>query len=122
MPMPRLSPSMKHATILKWHISRFEEVQSYQLGLEILVNDLTNDSAAQHVMDIEILEDMYVAKIIGKEGETYTPGEPIALFCEKKSEVEEADNIDVSVIYFEIGECVHHHLLIFYLLMLYFSR
>lgn len=90
---------MNHATIKKWHISKSQAVRSYQLALEISVNDLTQESMetkSEHLMDIEILEDMYVARILGVEGQTYAAGDPIALFCEEKEEITKADDIDVS--------------------------
>ncbi len=91
---------MTQATINKWFITTSSEVKSYQLALEITAKDLTEETNGGnnfHVMDVEILEDMFVAKLIGEEGKVYKVGEPIALFCEERGDIENAAKVDVRV-------------------------
>lgn len=114
--MPRLSPSMTRATIEKWHLRPAQFANSYQLALEVSTDDLTadaeidktvpvNDSDTdsqrkkpRHFLDIEILEDMYVARLLGIEGRSYLAGEPIALFCDDEKDILPAEGVDVSLI------------------------
>lgn len=89
LPMPRLSPTMKSGMIRKWFIKPQDEVQSYQLVVEVSVKSLLQVSRNEtdYIMEIEILEDMYVANILAKEGEECRVGQAIATLCDEKNDI-----------------------------------
>ena len=47
-------------------------------------------------MDIEIIEDMYVAKLFAVEGARLKVGQPIALLCDNESDICAAQETEVS--------------------------
>ena len=89
LPMPRLSPSMQKGKILKWFIKPKDFVKSYQLILEISTKTLqeVNNEENESVMEIELLEDMFVADILVKEGEECKVGQAIASFCDEEEDI-----------------------------------
>lgn len=98
LPMPQLSPTMTHGKIVKWHVKEGTHLQSYNLLLEIVTDTLEKNAAATVFhMDIEIIEDMILAKVIGEENCEYKVGTPIATLCEDESLVESAKQLQVSL-------------------------
>jgi pyruvate/2-oxoglutarate dehydrogenase complex dihydrolipoamide acyltransferase (E2) component len=96
LPMPKLSPSMISGIIKKWHIRPGASTKSYQLVVEISTNTLTKlGNNKIEVMDVEIIEDTFLAQILVQEGEPVNVGGPIAVFCEESSEMEEACKLQV---------------------------
>jgi pyruvate/2-oxoglutarate dehydrogenase complex dihydrolipoamide acyltransferase (E2) component len=87
---------MTHATIQTWHIQPGQEVHSSQLILEVSTRNLTEDTNEEHLLDVEIHEDMFVAKIIGQPGDSLPAGAPLALFCDNAEDIRKADSFDVS--------------------------
>lgn len=85
---------MTVGVVKKWHIQEKECVSSYQLILEISVKDLKKLSDEQFQnMEVEILEDMYVAKILAQEGETVPVGKPIAVLVDTEDEIRKWDEM-----------------------------
>lgn len=96
--MPQLSPTMTEGKIVKWLVKPNQWVSSYDLGLEVSTNNLTTESKdAVSNMEIEILEDMFVAQITALEGEIVPVGFPIAILCENAADIEAIKNYDVSL-------------------------
>lgn len=84
---------MTAGTITKWHAQPHDFVNSYQLMLEISVKDLEKlDSETVHNMEIEVVEDMYVAKILAKEGQAVNVGQPIAVLVDSESEMKDVES------------------------------
>lgn len=86
-PMPRLSPSMTDGKIRKWYLKEGDRVHEYQLAVEISTSSLfaitdRQGKDEESVMLIELVEDMVVGKLIGKEGTSYKVGAPIAILCD----------------------------------------
>ena len=97
MPMPSLSPSMKSGTILQWHVKEKDFVEEYQNFMIVSTNTiLTDEDAKEHKMEVEVMECMYIAKILAKEGETYAVGTPIAILVEESDNIAKAERLDVS--------------------------
>lgn len=97
LPMPKLSPTMGNGRIVHWYIEPQQHVTSYQLALDVAVQDLVRlgEKDQEDVMEIEILEDMYVARLLHHPGETIEPGSPIAILCEDKASAAEVAGMDV---------------------------
>lgn len=85
LPMPKLSPSMTFGRVEKWHCLEGSQINSYSLLLEVSTQSLENVAESNEPvhLDIEIIEDMYVHKIIGEAGKVYSVGEPLAILCEE---------------------------------------
>ena len=72
--MPKLSPTMTHGTIKKWHVTPGSALEPYQLIVEIATTSLTKESTEtqeEDIMEVEILEDMFIVEMIGKEGDKF---------------------------------------------------
>jgi pyruvate/2-oxoglutarate dehydrogenase complex dihydrolipoamide acyltransferase (E2) component len=86
--MPSLSPTMKSGRINKLYLREGVGVTSYDLGFEITTTGLTmTETAEESTMDIEVIEDMFVAKIFTKEGEVLNVDSPIAVLCDSEEDV-----------------------------------
>jgi hypothetical protein len=90
--MPPLSPTMTRGTITRWHVAPRKYLKSYDLVVEISVNDLTAPASTSSVptftaMEIEIMEDMYLCRILADAGDDPLPvGAPLALLSEEESD------------------------------------
>jgi hypothetical protein len=104
LPMPRLSPSMESGAIKKWFIQPNDYVQSYQLVLEVVAKQVrkTSSPETKYTMEIELLEDMYVAELLANEGEECAVGQPIAVFCDYKEDIENVRSHPVSALFFVV--------------------
>jgi pyruvate/2-oxoglutarate dehydrogenase complex dihydrolipoamide acyltransferase (E2) component len=92
--LPHLSPSTIDAKIVQWHIKPGQFINSYDLIVELSTNTLTAvDSDAVSHLDIELLEDMYVGKILVESGETLAVGTPIAVLCDNLNDITALENI-----------------------------
>ncbi len=82
--MPMLSPSMAMGRIVKWQVPLGTEVKAYDLLLEVSAMDLIRDTptASEIAMDIEIMEDGTLVRLLQQEGDLVSVGQPIALLCE----------------------------------------
>jgi pyruvate/2-oxoglutarate dehydrogenase complex dihydrolipoamide acyltransferase (E2) component len=96
LPMPRLSPTMEFGKIKRVYIQPKQFVHQYDLALEISVEGLTKETGKESTMEIEIREDMYVAKLWAEEGETLKVGQPIAVFCDRFEDIEAFSQFSVS--------------------------
>eukprot|EP01041_Mallomonas_annulata_P004740 gene4740-9412_t len=94
LPMPCLSPSMTSGRIDKWHINSGDVLNSYDLLLDVIAEDLTNTGHAESsVLEIEIQEPMILVKILCKEGEDAKPGKPIAILCDDVTYLKDSQHI-----------------------------
>jgi pyruvate/2-oxoglutarate dehydrogenase complex dihydrolipoamide acyltransferase (E2) component len=106
LPMPKLSPTMNEGKITKWYYKIGEEVNSYDHIVDISTFTLTQDcntttnnnhnNKLPSDLEIEILENMYVAKILANVNDTLPAGSPIAILCDYKEDIEIAAKIDIS--------------------------
>lgn len=88
---------MKSGTILQWHVKEKDFVEEYQNFMIVSTNTiLTDEDAKEHKMEVEVMECMYIAKILAKEGETYAVGTPIAILVEESDNIAKAERLDVS--------------------------
>ncbi len=95
LPMPKLSPSMLSGTVQRWLISPGTLTKPYQLVLEISTESLLKIGMKKEVMDVEIIEDLYLSKILVKEGQSIKVGSPLAIFCEEESDIDAASQLEV---------------------------
>ncbi|EOD11591.1 putative pyruvate dehydrogenase E1 component beta subunit [Emiliania huxleyi CCMP1516] len=95
VPMPRLAPTMTTGKVHQWNIGIGDAISPYDLvfqvsitGPELLGNDATEKQAdAVVVMEIECIEDGFLAKILAPVGADAGPDQPIAVICEDPDDV-----------------------------------
>ena len=96
--MPQLSPSMTTGILKKLYIHPGKQVSSYDLVFDITTKTLLNIPSKDAIeMQIEVLEDMYVAKLFEAEGSMVEIGKPIALLCDSINELDQAKDFQVCV-------------------------
>lgn len=95
--MPKLSPTMSHGTIVNMTLQPKQIVSSYDKIMEVSTHSLLNTSEEQSTMDIEVMEDMFVAKVMVKSGQQMKVGTPIALLCDNEEDIEKAENWEVKL-------------------------
>lgn len=100
MPMPKLSPSMKSGKILQWKVKEKELLTEYQnlmiLETTTILDEYRSTPSEIHTMEVEVMEEMYVAKLLAEEGQSYKVGTPIAILCEDEDDIEKAGKVDLS--------------------------
>eukprot|EP00981_Chlorochromonas_danica_P001187 scaffold262_cov164-Ochromonas_danica.AAC.11 len=76
---------MAFGRVEKWHCSVGSKINSYTLLLEVSTQSLENIAESNEPvhLDIEIIEDMILHRIIGEVGKVYSVGEPLAILCEE---------------------------------------
>lgn len=96
LPMPMLSPTMEIGAVTAWHIAAGQHVEPYQLVVEISALGLTSDTKENGRtvnMDIEIMEDMLVGRLLQKIGVVCPVGTPLVVFCEGQSDLEQLQQL-----------------------------
>jgi pyruvate dehydrogenase E2 component (dihydrolipoamide acetyltransferase) len=99
--MPKLSPTMRSGKIEKWFVRKNCFVTSYQLLLEISTQSLTQEYE-NHIMEIEIIDEVYLAKLFAEAGSTLQVGKPIAVFCNNAEDIETVCDAKVILILLNI--------------------
>jgi len=99
--MPKLSPTMEQGLIRKLLIKPSQYTEPYQHVMDISVHSMLNSSNDVQEMEIELHDESYVVSIFpeAQEGCTLKVGEPIALLCDDKSDLLNADGIEISKSY-----------------------
>lgn len=97
--MPKLSPTMTKGKINNLFLKELQAVTSHDVVFEVATDTLLNTSIEQSIMDIEIIEDMIVARVFAQAGSVLPVGRPIALLCDGPEDVEEARNVKVHLFY-----------------------
>lgn len=72
---------------------------SHDIVFEVSTDTLLNTSQEKSVMDIEVIEDMFVAQVLAKSGSLLAVGQPVALLCDSLDDFTEAQNIKVTLPY-----------------------
>lgn len=99
LPMPKLSPSMVSGTIEKWLIEPGTLTDPYQLIAEISTDSLLYvKESHKDILDIEIIEETYLARILVEKGRSVRVGSPIAVFCDDVGQINEAKAIEVMML------------------------
>lgn len=76
--MPKLSPTMEHGTLAKWHKKENEFVEAGELLIEVATDKATVEHNA--------LDAGWLRKILIKEGEEAVVNQAIAIFTEEQNE------------------------------------
>jgi len=76
-------------------LKELQTVSSHDIVFEVATDTLLNTSVQQSVMDIEVIEDMIVARVFQQAGSVLPVGRPIALLCDGPEDVEAARNVQV---------------------------
>lgn len=76
--MPKLSPTMEHGTLTKWHKKENEFVEAGELLIEVA----TDKATVEH----NTLDAGWLRKILIKEGEEAVVNQAIAIFTEERDE------------------------------------
>jgi hypothetical protein len=87
---------MEVGAVKAWHIAAGQHVEPYQLVVEISALGLTSDTKENGrtvYMDIEIMEDMLVGRLLQKSGVVCPVGTPLVVFCEEQSELEQLQQL-----------------------------
>lgn len=98
LPMPHLSPHMNTGKVVKFHAKEGSMIPAYELAVDVIPDRLTEVAEETPVMEIELQEEMYVAKYLCSEGEELKSGAPLAILCEMEEDIEQARQLTVSVI------------------------
>lgn len=93
--MPKLSPTMTKGKVTSLFLKDLQAVSCHDIVFEVATETLLNTSNEKLIMDIEVIEDMYVAKVFEKAGETLKVGRPIAILCDDLKDVPAAQNVKV---------------------------
>ena len=109
--MPQLSPTTKSAAIEEWYLKEGKEVSSYDLAMRVKTdglvcseNKLGNNSGALTVestsLDVEIIEDGIVAKILveAEKGTYLKVGTPLAIVSTEYLSERDLDDLDLEAI------------------------
>jgi pyruvate/2-oxoglutarate dehydrogenase complex dihydrolipoamide acyltransferase (E2) component len=93
--MPQLSPSMEKGKIAKWHVRPGDDLESYQLICDIDALNMITEAGGGEIgdvkpMEIEIMEDSKLCKILHNDGDVVDVHTPIAILCESP------DNKDIN--------------------------
>jgi pyruvate/2-oxoglutarate dehydrogenase complex dihydrolipoamide acyltransferase (E2) component len=100
-PMPQISPTMGSGQILRWHVAKGDCTQSNDLLVDVKVDKLVqvedkeNFEMLEAEMEIEVIESMYVAKLLRPVGETIQCGEPIAILCDEEDDIPALSALEV---------------------------
>jgi hypothetical protein len=95
MPMPRLSPTMRSGTVVRWLLAEGDELPSAgsEVAVEVKAHGLTEDwsappgTSSSPIMEVEIHEEGFVAKLLVREGEEVHPDEAIAVIVESEQSI-----------------------------------
>lgn len=97
LPMPQLSPHMISGKLLKWYAKEGAIIPAYELIADVRPDQLTElkelDERAD--MELELQEDMFIAKYLCHEGQEVKGGAPLAILCEMEEDIEEAKKLVV---------------------------
>lgn len=96
LPMPQLSPHMVSGKLLKWHCKEGEMIPAYGLIADVRPDQLMEEKDANHTdMELELQEDMYIARYLCNEGQEMKGGAPLAILCELEEDINEAKILKV---------------------------
>ena len=92
LPFPRMSPTMTSGKVTKWFVQPGQYVKSYDLFLEIETSSLVQESSRVgietiDILEVEILEDMYVAKLCSPLELSLNAGNLLAILCDDPEDV-----------------------------------
>lgn len=93
--MPKLSPTMNHGKLIKLNLKENQSVSSYEKIMEVSTSSLLNTSVEESVMEIEIMEDMFVASLCAAEGQELAVGCPIAVLCDNAADIAKVQSMQV---------------------------
>jgi len=78
LPMPRLSPTMTTGTMHRWTKGEGDAVATYDLVFEVTTREILEEPTPNDVvMEIEVHEEGYIAKILAPIGTRVAPDEPM---------------------------------------------
>jgi pyruvate/2-oxoglutarate dehydrogenase complex dihydrolipoamide acyltransferase (E2) component len=86
---PLLSPTMSHMKILSWNVSEGTEMSAYSLLCTVEAHNLTQTSystEAPSVMELEIVDELILHKILKQSNSVVNVSEPLAVFLETDEE------------------------------------
>ena len=95
MPMPRLSPTMRSGTVVRWLLAEGDELPSAgsEVAVEVKAHGLTEDWSAppgtstSPIMEVEIHEEGFVAALLVREGDEADPDAAIAVIVETEESI-----------------------------------
>jgi len=86
--MPILSPTVKSAKIVRWHGKKGDLLKANELILDVETLTLSSTETLTSVLEVEIQEDMFIASILGRIGQTYPVGTNIAILVEDHEDID----------------------------------
>lgn len=79
---------MTTGTVHRWSVGEGSAVRQYDLVYEVSTRQLLEEPTPNEVvMEVEVHEDGYLAKILAREGVVAAPDEPIAILCEEEEHI-----------------------------------
>lgn len=103
--MPKLSPTMTHGMVHNFTLKVGQAVNSYDKVMDVSTKSLLNTSDELALMEIEVMEDMFAAKIMASSGDQLPVGAPLAILCDNEGDIKKAQDYMVSVCFHTI--CNH---------------
>ena len=87
--LPALSPSMKSGVIKKFHKSNSgDQLLRYDLFLDVECDSLFKAELDRTIqLEIELQDDLYLAKVFSRTGVQIPVGTLAALFCEEREDI-----------------------------------
>jgi pyruvate dehydrogenase E2 component (dihydrolipoamide acetyltransferase) len=98
---PQLSPTMQFGRIVKWNGKVGDLIPTNGLIMEVEAFSLTKTESSDttSLLEIELQEEMYIAKLLRQEGSSLINiGTPVAIFCEEKDDLRHFLNFDDKMI------------------------
>jgi pyruvate/2-oxoglutarate dehydrogenase complex dihydrolipoamide acyltransferase (E2) component len=90
---------MTSGIVSKWHARPGNLLKDHDLIVDIRARSIEvlpdNDDLVD--MEIELIENMFVAKILAEESEELTAGSPIAILCENEEDIGRVESLKVSL-------------------------
>ena len=96
--MPQLSPTMTAGFIRKWYAEEGGRRKAYDLLIDVEPNFLTKVGNDPHsLLEVEVQEDIVLAKRIVAVDQRVEVHAPIAITCEKEDECGLCQDLTVSI-------------------------
>ena len=95
--MPQLSPTMSAGYIRKWYAEEGGMRRAYELIVDVQPDQLTKVSEDRaHFLEIEVQEDLFLAKRLVSANQLTKVNTPVALMCEDEGDFRLCKEITVS--------------------------
>ena len=111
LPMPVLSPTVDKLELCKWNVSEGDKLDAYSIVCEIETANLTEvkeENQPKTVrLEVEVQEELTVAKLLCGEGDSITAGAPIAMVYDGTADDFSCINNEASLMNIDLEKSVY---------------